>query len=170
MVRLKQPNRSPDRESAPHWSTTALGWYISITLDMIYRTIRNKEICMTWFQRNTSSHLVRFTDLQVWIWLHRTHHQYHPWAGNLQRNTSPCLHQYPAKNILLINEFWTLSYNQTKCTHNLQNLLWGLQYPGNTLHTCGKTQSWHGLLCKRLPQLHHRDECQCRCKALFDGT
>lgn len=37
MVRLKQPSRSPDRESAPHWSTTALGWYISITLAMIWK-------------------------------------------------------------------------------------------------------------------------------------
>lgn len=36
MVRLKQPSLSPDRESAPHWRTTALGWYISITLAMIY--------------------------------------------------------------------------------------------------------------------------------------
>lgn len=34
MVRLKQPNRSPDRESEPHCKTTALGWNISITLDM----------------------------------------------------------------------------------------------------------------------------------------
>ena len=33
-VRLKQPNRSPDRESEPHCKTTALGWNISITLDM----------------------------------------------------------------------------------------------------------------------------------------
>ena len=30
-VRLKQPNLSPERESAPHCKTTALGWYISIT-------------------------------------------------------------------------------------------------------------------------------------------
>lgn len=35
MVRLKQPSLSPDRESAPHWRTTALGWYISMTLAMI---------------------------------------------------------------------------------------------------------------------------------------
>lgn len=34
MVKLKQPNRSPDRESEPHCKTTALGWNISITLDM----------------------------------------------------------------------------------------------------------------------------------------
>jgi hypothetical protein len=39
MVRLKQPSRSPDKESAPHWSTTAEGWYISITLAMIYTSI-----------------------------------------------------------------------------------------------------------------------------------
>lgn len=36
MVRLKHPSLSPDRESAPHWRTTALGWYISMTLAMIY--------------------------------------------------------------------------------------------------------------------------------------
>lgn len=30
-VRLKHPNLSPDRESAPHCRTIALGWYISIT-------------------------------------------------------------------------------------------------------------------------------------------
>lgn len=36
MVRLKQPSLSPDKESAPHCRTTALGWYISITLAMIY--------------------------------------------------------------------------------------------------------------------------------------
>lgn len=35
MVRLKQPSLSPERESAPHWRTTALGWYISMTLAMI---------------------------------------------------------------------------------------------------------------------------------------
>lgn len=35
MVRLKHPSLSPDRESAPHWRTTALGWYISITLAII---------------------------------------------------------------------------------------------------------------------------------------
>lgn len=34
MVRLKQPNRSPVKESEPHCKTTALGWNISITLDM----------------------------------------------------------------------------------------------------------------------------------------
>ena len=35
MVRLKHPSLSPDRESAPHWRTTALGWYISMTLAII---------------------------------------------------------------------------------------------------------------------------------------
>ena len=34
--RLKQPRRSPESESAPHCSTTALGWYISITLAITY--------------------------------------------------------------------------------------------------------------------------------------
>ena len=33
-VRLKQPSLSPERESAPHWSTMALGWYSSITRDI----------------------------------------------------------------------------------------------------------------------------------------
>lgn len=37
IVRLKHPSLSPESESAPHCSTTALGWYISITLAMIYR-------------------------------------------------------------------------------------------------------------------------------------
>lgn len=41
MVRLKQPSLSPDSESAPHWRTTALGWYISITLAMIYTNNTN---------------------------------------------------------------------------------------------------------------------------------
>lgn len=34
MVRLKQPSLSPDRESDPHCKTTALGWNVSITLDI----------------------------------------------------------------------------------------------------------------------------------------
>jgi hypothetical protein len=33
-VRLKQPSLSPERESAPHCSTMALGWYSSITRDI----------------------------------------------------------------------------------------------------------------------------------------
>ncbi len=31
MLRLKQPSRSPERESEPHWSTSAVGLYTSIT-------------------------------------------------------------------------------------------------------------------------------------------
>ncbi|CAG5866304.1 unnamed protein product [Menidia menidia] len=45
MVRLKQPSLSPDRESAPHWRTTALGWYISITLAMIF-TDEHRQLSM----------------------------------------------------------------------------------------------------------------------------
>lgn len=40
MVRLKHPSLSPDRESAPHWRTTALGWYISMTLAIICTSSR----------------------------------------------------------------------------------------------------------------------------------
>lgn len=36
MVRLKQPSRSPDKESEPHCKTTALGWNVSITLDITW--------------------------------------------------------------------------------------------------------------------------------------
>lgn len=38
-VRLKHPSLSPDRESAPHCKTIALGWYISITLVITYQVI-----------------------------------------------------------------------------------------------------------------------------------
>lgn len=38
-VRLKHPSLSPDRESAPHCRTIALGWYISITLVITYQVI-----------------------------------------------------------------------------------------------------------------------------------
>jgi len=44
MVRLKQPSLSPDKESAPHWRTTADGWYISITLAMIYASVRVNQL------------------------------------------------------------------------------------------------------------------------------
>lgn len=37
MERLKQPNRSPARESAPHWRTMAPGEYISTTFEIIYK-------------------------------------------------------------------------------------------------------------------------------------
>lgn len=40
-VRLKHPSLSPDRESAPHCRTIALGWYISITLVITYRVIHS---------------------------------------------------------------------------------------------------------------------------------
>lgn len=40
-VRLKHPSLSPDRESAPHCRTIALGWYISITLVITYSVIHS---------------------------------------------------------------------------------------------------------------------------------
>lgn len=43
-VRLKHPSLSPDSESAPHCNTTALGWYISITLDIIYNQHKIVEL------------------------------------------------------------------------------------------------------------------------------
>lgn len=43
MVRLKQPRRSPDSESAPHWRTTALGWYISITFAITWRSTEQRN-------------------------------------------------------------------------------------------------------------------------------
>lgn len=42
-VRLKHPNLSPDNESAPHCNTTALGWYISITFDIIYNQYKTSS-------------------------------------------------------------------------------------------------------------------------------
>lgn len=53
MVRLKQPSLSPDSESAPHWRTTALGWYISITLAMIYTN--TNTITNVWVQKCQSA-------------------------------------------------------------------------------------------------------------------
>ena len=39
MERLKQPKRSPASESAPHWRTMAPGWYVSTTLEIIYKKL-----------------------------------------------------------------------------------------------------------------------------------
>jgi hypothetical protein len=43
-VRLKHPSLSPERESAPHWRTIALGWYSSMTRD-ITGTNKPKKCC-----------------------------------------------------------------------------------------------------------------------------
>ena len=46
-LRLKQPRRSPDSESAPHCSTTASGRYFSMTLPSTVRKIPTKTRSLT---------------------------------------------------------------------------------------------------------------------------
>lgn len=96
MVRLKQPSLSPERESAPHWRTTALGWYISMTLAMIWQRHQQpasdkKKICVWWSHRRSIKR-----HLQVWRWLHRTHRQYRLLVGSLLHNIFPFQLRCPA--------------------------------------------------------------------------
>lgn len=60
-----------------------------------------------------------------------------------------------------------MSYNEL-LTYN--SLPLGLQSQGNTLHTCGRRQSLHGLWCRRPPQHHLHDEYQYQCTELAGDT
>lgn len=110
MVRLKQPSLSPDRESAPHWRTTALGWYISITLAMIYT---NDSIqSLKWFCPSREISTAKTSQStspiysQVWRWLHMTHRQSHPSEGNSQHSIYPSQHRCPAENKANVNSLY----------------------------------------------------------------
>lgn len=68
-VRLKHPSLSPDRESAPHCKTIALGWYISITLVITYHVIHK-----------TYDSYAKLKNSLYWNW--------RPWRGFVYLNTS----------------------------------------------------------------------------------
>ena len=46
----------------------------------------------------------------------------------------------------------------------------GLQCPGSTRRTCGRTRSWRGRWCRRPPRPHRRGECQCQRREHVGGT
>lgn len=61
MVRLKHPSLSPDRESDPHCKTTALGWNVSITLDITYtRNLLLHTLHRTVSQQHSNIHVSKW--------------------------------------------------------------------------------------------------------------
>lgn len=169
MVRLKQPSLSPDRESAPHCRTTALGWYISITLAMIYT---KKHLVSQMLlsikgnlnQQNISSLFThRFENGFIWLIINPIP----------QRVIDSVIFTLPSTDVL--------QRTRQMLTHCVIMIIWlfiflivsslpsGRLCQGSTLHTCGRTLSWHGLWCRKPPRHRLHDGCQYLCTGLSGG-
>lgn len=80
-VRLKHPSLSPDRESAPHCRTIALGWYISITLVITYSVIHSTSDSYAKLKKFLEVHCIgidfyEFVNFSICVFKHSTFQYY----------------------------------------------------------------------------------------------
>lgn len=166
MVRLKQPSLSPDSESAPHWRTTALGWYISITLAMIYTNNTNTIT-------NVSLQKCQSAKVNNSFFTHRLKYGFIGLIVNPipQRVIHSVIFALSSSDVLQITKQISTGCITTLTFWNvfIKDLPWGHRCQGSTLHTCGRTRSWHGLWCRKPLPHHLRDGCQYLCTELSGG-
>lgn len=131
-------------------------------------TLLRQRICVWW------SHSTQIKKhLQVWRWLHRTHHQYRLEAGSLLHSTFPFQLRCPAHIGGIIELLPTYAQDMPMISEGKleqTNSPSGLQCQGSIPHTCEKRQSWLYLWCRRPPPLHHHGGCQCLCITPSGGT